>query len=97
MARILSFAILLFFGIFSGLLVFANAQLVSVNLYFTVVDLELGMALLLAVLAGIFLAIIFSITIVLRYRRKAKMLEKQNKLITEEITTLRKMPIKEMH
>ena len=67
------------------------------NLYFTVVDVELGMALLLAVLAGIFLAIIFSITIVMRYRRKAKMLDKQNKLITEEITTLRKMPIKEMH
>ncbi len=76
-------------------LVMINPQAVSLNFYFAHATVSLGFALLVTLAFGIALAALLSGWLVMRYRMKLTHLQRQYKLIYQEVRNLRRMPLHE--
>ena len=77
------------------ILVMGNPQEVEAHLYAAQFMLPLGFLLLLALIAGLALALVFGGPMVLRQRLAFRRLQKKYDLIYREVCTLRRMPVHE--
>ena len=97
MARFLRFilflALILLFFVFT----LENLDLVSLNLVFERYQVPLGLTMLVCFVLGALVGILFSISLILKNKNKARVLAKKVAVAEQEIANLRQLPIKSSH
>jgi len=97
MARFLQFilflALILLFFVFT----LENLDLVPLNLVIERYQVPLGLVLLVCFVLGALVGILFSITLILKNKNKARVLAKKVAIAEQEVANLRQLPIKSSH
>lgn len=97
MARFLQFilflALILLFFVFT----LENLDLVPLNLVIERYQVPLGLVLLVCFVLGALVGILFSITLILKNKNKARVLAKKVAVAEQEVANLRQLPIKSSH
>lgn len=83
-------ALILIFFVFT----LENLDLVSLNLVFQRIQVPLGLTLLVCFVLGVLIGILFSISLVLKNKNKARVLSKKIAVTEQELANLRQLPIK---
>jgi len=97
MARIFSFIIILIItilGLFFGNI---NADSVTIDYYWGVMQLPLSIALVLSLLCGAVLGVLASLTVLIRLRHQVTKLNREIKTAEKEVSNLRAIPLKDDH
>jgi putative membrane protein len=94
MTRFLLF--LLFLGFILVFFVFTleNLGLVPLNLVFQTIQVPLGLTMLVCFVFGTLVGVLFSISLILKNKNRARVLAKKIALTEEELANLRQLPIK---
>ena len=97
MARFLLFifflALILLFFIFT----LENLDLVSLNLVVGSYQVPLGLTMLVCFIFGALVGILFSVSLILKNKNKARVLAKKVAIAEQEVANLRQLPIKSSH
>ena len=97
MARFLLFifflALILLFFIFT----LENLDLVSLNLVIDSYQVPLGLTMLVCFIFGALVGILFSVSLILKNKNKARVLAKKIAVAEQEVANLRQLPIKSSH
>jgi len=86
-------ALILLFFIFT----LENLDLVSLNLIFEKFRVPLGLTMLVSFILGAVIGVLFSISLVLKNKNKARVLAKKVAVAEQEVANLRQLPIKSSH
>jgi len=97
MARFLLFifflALILLFFIFT----LENLQFVPLNLVIDSYQVPLGLAMLVCFVLGALIGVLFSFSLILKNKNKARLLAKKVAVAEKEVENLRQLPIKSAH
>ena len=74
-----------------------NLDLVPLNLVILKMDVPLGLTLLLCFILGAVIGVLFSASLILKNKNKARVLAKKVALAEQEVENLRQLPIKSSH
>lgn len=74
-----------------------NLDLVSLNLIIEKFQVPLGLTMLVSFILGTVIGILFSISLVLKNKNKARVLAKKVAVAEQEVENLRQLPIKSSH
>ncbi len=83
-------ALILIFFVFT----LENLDLVSLNLVFQQIQVPLGLTMLVCFVLGVLVGILFSVSLVLKNKNKARVLSKKIAVTEQELANLRQLPIK---
>lgn len=72
-----------------------NAEVVTVNYFFAKQQLPLSLLLLATLILGCLLGFLVQIKVALQYRYRNYALNKKNKLLNQELSNLRALPVKD--
>ena len=86
-------ALILLFFVFT----LENLDLVSLNLIVEKYKVPLGLTMLVSFVLGAVIGILFSISLVLKNKNKARVLAKKIAVAEQEVANLRQLPIKSSH
>ncbi len=86
-------ALVLLFFIFT----LENLDLVSLNLVIQSFQVPLGLTMLVCFILGALVGLLFSISLVLKNKNKARVLAKKVAVAEQEVANLRQLPIKSSH
>ncbi|QMU61435.1 MAG: DUF1049 domain-containing protein [Gammaproteobacteria bacterium] len=86
-------ALILLFFVFT----LENLDLVSLNLVIQSYQVPLGLTMLVCFVLGALIGILFSISIILKNKNKARTLAKKVTVAEQEVANLRQLPIKSSH
>ena len=97
MVRFLLFIFFLALTLLFFIFTLENLNLVPLNLVFSQIQVPLGLTMLMCFVFGALLGLIFSISLVLKNKNKARVLAKKVAVAEQEIANLRQLPIKSSH
>jgi len=97
MLRFLLFIFFLALTLLFFVFTLENLDLVSLNLVAIKMDVPLGLTMLLCFILGSLVGIMFSASLVLKNKNKARVLAKKVALAEQEVANLRQLPIKSSH
>jgi uncharacterized integral membrane protein len=86
-------ALILLFFVFT----LENLDLVSLNLIVEKYQVPIGLTMLVSFILGAVIGILFSISLILKNKNKARMLAKKIAVAEQEVENLRQLPIKSSH
>ena len=97
MVRFLLFIFFLALTFLFFIFTLENLNLVPLNLVFSQIQVPLGLTMLMCFLFGALLGLVFSISLVLKNKNKARVLAKKVAVAEQEVASLRQLPIKSSH
>ncbi len=97
MVRFLLFIFFLALTLLFFIFTLENLNLVPLNLVFSQIQVPLGLTMLMCFLFGALLGLVFSISLVLKNKNKARVLAKKVAVAEQEVANLRQLPIKSSH
>ena len=97
MVRFLLFIFFLALTLLFFIFTLENLNLVPLNLVFSQIQVPLGLTMLMCFLFGVLLGLVFSISLVLKNKNKARVLAKKVAVAEQEVANLRQLPIKSSH
>ncbi len=97
MLRFLFFIFFLALTLLFFIFTLENLDLVPLNLVVFEMDVPLGLTMLLCFILGSLIGIVFSASLVLKNKNKARVLAKKVALAEQEVANLRQLPIKSSH
>jgi len=97
MKRIVIFAILLLVTLLGLSFALMNANSVRLMYYFGEVQAPLSLVVVLAIALGAFLGVLASMGMVVGQKREIAKLRKSVKIVEEEVSNLRSLPLKDSH
>ena len=97
MVRFLLFIFFLALTFLFFIFTLENLNLVPLNLVFSQIQVPLGLTMLMCFLFGALLGLVFSISLVLKNKNKARVLAKKVAVAEQEVANLRQLPIKSSH
>ncbi len=97
MKRIIYIIAVIFTLIVGAVFSARNASEVTLDFIFTVVETNLALAIVLALILGAGLGVLVSLTWMISARREIQRLKKQVAVSKKELTNLRAIPIKDEH
>ncbi len=74
-----------------------NASMIKLDFIFTVVNINLSLAIIIALILGACLGVLVSLIWMISAKRKIQRLKKQVAVSTKELNNLRAIPIKDEH
>lgn len=83
-------ALILIFFVFT----LENLDLVSLNLVFQKIQVPLGLTMLVCFVLGALIGVLFSVSLILKNKNKARVLAKKIAVTEQELANLRQLPIK---
>lgn len=86
-------ALILLFFVFT----LENLDLVSLNLVVEKYQVPLGLTMLVSFILGVIIGILFSLSLILKNKNKARILAKKIAVAEQEVANLRQLPIKSSH
>lgn len=95
--RIFSYFFIVFLIIVGVSFAVLNAAPVTIHYYFGVNELPLSLLLILCFIFGVLLGLVMSLIVYLRYKRANARLRSRLKIVEEEVSNLRTMPVKDTH
>lgn len=97
MKRILVFVILLVVALLGLSFALMNAELVSLNYYFSTIQMPLSLVVVLAIVVGALLGVLAMLGMALGQKRELAKMRKSIKLAEKEVSNLRSLPLKDTH
>ena len=97
MVRFLLFIFFLALTFLFFIFTLENLDLVPLNLVFDQIQVPLGLTMLACFVLGALLGIVFSISLVLKNKNRARVLAKKVEVAEQEVANLRQLPIKSSH
>ena len=97
MVRFLLFIFFLAVTLLFFIFTLENLDLVPLNLIILKMDVPLGLTLLLCFILGAVIGVLFSASLILKNKNKARVLAKKVALAEQEVENLRQLPIKSSH
>ena len=97
MVRFLLFIFFLALTLLFFIFTLENLNLVPLNLVFSQIQVPLGLTMLMCFVFGALLGLVFSISLVLKNKNKARVLAKKVAVAEQEVANLRQLPIKSSH
>ena len=97
MVRFLLFIFFLSLTFLFFIFTLENLDLVPLNLVFDQIQVPLGLTMLVCFVLGACLGIVFSISLVLKNKNRARVLAKKVVVAEQEVANLRQLPIKSSH
>lgn len=97
MVRFLLFVFFLALTLLFFIFTLENLDLVPLNLVILKMDVPLGLTLLLCFILGAVIGVLFSTSLILKNKNKARVLAKKVALAEQEVENLRQLPIKSSH
>ena len=97
MVRFLLFIFFLAVTLLFFIFTLENLDLVPLNLVILKMDVPLGLTLLLCFILGAVIGVLFSASLILKNKNKARVLAKKVALAEQEVENLRQLPIKSSH
>jgi putative membrane protein len=94
MTRFLLFLLFLVIILIFFIFTLENLGLVPLNLVFQTMQVPLGLTMLVCFILGALLGVLFSLSLILKNKSKARVLAKKIALTEEELANLRQLPIK---
>ena len=95
MRQMIRFIILFVIFVFGISVTVINAHPVQLNYYLDTIDLPLSLLMVLVLAVGTLLGIGAMLGMAIRYRSEARKMGKKVKLLEEEVSALRSLPVKE--
>lgn len=97
MVRFLSFVISLLFILFIFIFTLENLSSITINFLVQNIQAPLGITMVICFILGMLAGLLFSISMVLKNRRRARSLAKKVEIAEQEVANLRQLPIKSSH
>jgi len=97
MKRIVIFALLLLVTLLGLSFALMNAEPVQLNYYFGTLQAPLSLVVVLAIIIGAGLGVLASLGIVVGQKRELAKLRKSTKIVKEEVSNLRSLPLNDAH
>jgi lipopolysaccharide assembly protein A len=97
MSRLVSFVLLLILVILGLAFAAINAKPVELNYFLATREVPLAMTLVLTLVFGALIGLLFSLGMVIRFKRETLRLRRQIRIVEQEVTNLRNIPIKDAH
>ena len=97
MFRFIAFLISLVVVLLVFIFTLENLDPITINFLVQNLQLPVGIVMLICFVIGALLGLLFSTSLVLKYRRRAKSLAKNVVVAEQEVANLRQLPIKSSH
>jgi len=97
MRRIIIFALLLLVTLLGLSFALMNAEPVQLNYYFGTLQAPLSLVVVLAIILGAGLGVLASLGVVFSQKRELAKLRRSTKIVEEEVSNLRSLPLKDAH
>lgn len=97
MVRFLLFIFFLALTFLFFIFTLENLDLVPLNLVFNQIQVPLGLTMLACFVLGALLGVVFSISLALKNKNRARVLAKKVAVAEQEVANLRQLPIKSSH
>ena len=97
MVRFLLFIFFLALTLLFFIFTLENLDLVPLNLVFNQIQVPLGLTMLACFVLGALLGVVFSISLALKNKNRARVLAKKVTVAEQEVANLRQLPIKSSH
>lgn len=97
MVRFLSFIVSIALVLLIFIFTLENLAPITINFLVQNVQLPLGVTMLICFVIGALIGVSFSISLVLKNKRRAKSLAKKVAIAEQEVANLRQLPIKSSH
>ncbi len=97
MARFLLFIFFLALTLLFFIFTLENLDFVSLNLVIDRYQVPLGLTMLICFVLGSLVGVLFSVSLILKNKNKARVLAKKVAMAEQEVANLRQLPIKSSH
>jgi putative membrane protein len=97
MFRFIAFLISLVVVLLVFIFTLENLDPITINFLVQNLQVPLGIVMLICFVIGALLGLLFSTSLVLKHRRRAKSLAKKVVVVEQEVANLRQLPIKSSH
>lgn len=97
MSRLVSFVLVFILAILGLAFAAINAKPVELNYFLATREVPLAMTLVLTLVFGALIGLLFSLGMVIRFKRETLRLRRQIRIVEQEVTNLRNIPIKDAH
>lgn len=97
MSRLVSFVLVFILVILGLAFAVINAQPVELNYFLATREVPLAMTLVLTLVFGALIGLLFSLGMVIRFKRETLRLRRQIRVAEQEVINLRNIPIKDAH
>ncbi|MGH1536755.1 MAG: LapA family protein [Gammaproteobacteria bacterium] len=97
MARFLLFIFFLALTLLFFIFTLENLDFVSLNLVIDRYQVPLGLTMLICFVLGSLVGVLFSVSLILKNKNKARVLAKKVAVAEQEVANLRQLPIKSSH
>jgi len=97
MSRLVSVVLVFILAILGLAFAAINAKPVELNYFLATREVPLAMTLVLTLVFGALVGLLFSLGMVIRFKRETLRLRRQIRIVEQEVTNLRNIPIKDAH